>query len=169
MSYRVRQSHIPTTWRCRLAASAKNLSVGHHYEESMTDTDGAAAFIRRYAKTWVHAVATAAMTAFGTLTVIDTRFAALALAAYILPPVILYLRRDTGTEPPEQDSKTDEQVSDSDTGHTTGDDETVKPGTWTTAPVPTEVALHDAAIGPTRRFRPGSGVGGAWVTYTTPR
>lgn len=155
MSYRVRQSHIPTTWLCRLAASAKNLSVGHHYEESMTDTDGPAAFIRRYAKTWVHAVATAAMTAFGTLTVIDTRFAALALAAYILPPVILYFRRDTGTEPPEQDSKTDEQVSDSDTGHTTGDDETVKPGTWTTAPVPTEAALHDAAIGPTGAYAVG--------------
>jgi len=147
MSYATRQSHIPTTWLCRPAASAKDLSVGNRYEESMTDTEGAAAFIRRYAKTWVHAVATAAMTAFGTLTVVDTRFAALALAAYILPPVILYLGRDNGKDPPEQDSKTDEQVSDSDTGHTTGDDETVKPGTWTTATVPTGAALHDAAVG----------------------
>jgi hypothetical protein len=49
------------------------------------------AFVRRYAKTWVHALATAALTAFGTLTVVDERFAAVAIAAYVLPPVALYV------------------------------------------------------------------------------
>jgi hypothetical protein len=52
-------------------------------------------FLRRYAKSWVHGVATAAMTAFGTLTFVDSRFAALALAAYLVPPFALYLSRAT--------------------------------------------------------------------------
>ncbi|SER21308.1 WD40/YVTN/BNR-like repeat-containing protein [Natrinema salaciae] len=50
-------------------------------------------FFRRYAKSWVHAVAAAGMTAFGTLTIVHRGFAVLALAAYVLPPIVLYLRR----------------------------------------------------------------------------
>ena len=113
----------------------------------MTDTDGVAAFVRRYAKTWVHAVATAAMTAFGTLTVVDTRFAALALAAYVLPPVVLYLHRNDGLETTERDGKTDERAGGSDTDHRVGDDSTAGQGAWTTATVPTGATLHDAAVG----------------------
>jgi hypothetical protein len=54
--------------------------------------DGFGDFFVRYTRTWYHAVATAALTAFGTLTVVDRRFAAVALLAYALPPVALYLR-----------------------------------------------------------------------------
>jgi hypothetical protein len=127
--------------------SAKDLSGRDRYVVPMTDNDGPVAFVRRYAKTWVHAVATAAMTAFGTLTVIDTRFAALALAAYVLPPVVLYLRGNDRRKTTEQDSRTDVQAGGGNTNHTTSDDDTVKCGTWTTATVPTGAALHDAAVG----------------------
>ncbi|ESP87433.1 WD40/YVTN/BNR-like repeat-containing protein [Candidatus Halobonum tyrrellensis] len=52
---------------------------------------GFVAFFRRYAKTWYHTVATAALTLFGTLTFVDRLFAVVAVAAYLLPPVVLYL------------------------------------------------------------------------------
>jgi hypothetical protein len=55
--------------------------------------DGFVPFFRGYAKSWVHAVAAAGMTAFGTLTIVHRGFAVLALAAYVVPPVVLYLRR----------------------------------------------------------------------------
>lgn len=55
--------------------------------------DGFGAFFKRYTRTWQHALATAALTAFGTLTVVDRAFAAVAVLAYVLPPVALYLRR----------------------------------------------------------------------------
>ena len=42
-------------------------------------------------KTSVHAVATAALTAFGLLAYLDPWFIALALASYLFPPVYLYL------------------------------------------------------------------------------
>lgn len=137
----------PTTCPYRLAASAKDLSVGSRYVVLMTDTDGAAAFVRRYAKTWVHAVATAGMTAFGTLTVVDTRFAVLALAAYVFPPVVLYLRGDDGRETTEQDGRSDEQAVGGDGDHTAGDAGIGERQVWTAATVPTEGALHDAAVG----------------------
>ncbi|ELY68543.1 WD40/YVTN/BNR-like repeat-containing protein [Natrinema versiforme] len=53
--------------------------------------DGFAPFFRRYAKSWVHAVAAAGMTAFGTLTIVHRGFAVLALASYVVPPIALYL------------------------------------------------------------------------------
>ncbi|SNZ04730.1 hypothetical protein SAMN06269185_0659 [Natronoarchaeum philippinense] len=53
--------------------------------------DGFVAFFRRYTKTWVHAVATAGLTAFGLLTFVNRWFVALALASYLVPPVVLYL------------------------------------------------------------------------------
>ncbi len=55
--------------------------------------DGFVPFFRRYAKTWVHGVATALLTAFGTLTFVNRWFVVLALAAYVLPPIVLYVRR----------------------------------------------------------------------------
>jgi len=52
---------------------------------------GFVAFFRDYTKTWVHAVSTAGLTAFGLLTVVNRWFVVLALAAYLVPPVVLYL------------------------------------------------------------------------------
>jgi hypothetical protein len=49
-------------------------------------------FFRRYTKTWIHAVATAGLTAFGTLTFVNRAFAIVAVGIYVLPPVVLYLR-----------------------------------------------------------------------------
>ncbi|SEW15041.1 WD40/YVTN/BNR-like repeat-containing protein [Natrinema salifodinae] len=55
--------------------------------------DGFVPFFRRYTKTWIHAVATAGLTAFGTLTIVHRWFVVLALASYVVPPVVLYLRQ----------------------------------------------------------------------------
>jgi len=53
--------------------------------------DGFVAFFRSYTKTWVHAVSTAGLTAFGLLTFVNRWFVVLALAAYVVPPAALYL------------------------------------------------------------------------------
>ncbi|USZ73332.1 hypothetical protein [Natronosalvus halobius] len=63
-----------------------------------TNTDSFGAFFRRYTKTWVHAVATAGLTAFGTLTIFYRGFAVLALASYVVPPVALYVARGRRSE-----------------------------------------------------------------------
>ncbi|MFC7215307.1 hypothetical protein ACFQO4_14615 [Saliphagus sp. GCM10025334] len=63
-----------------------------------TKTDSFGAFFRRYTKTWVHAVATAGLTAFGTLTIFYRGFAVLALASYVVPPVALYVARRRRSE-----------------------------------------------------------------------
>ncbi|QLG29029.1 hypothetical protein HUG10_16450 [Halorarum halophilum] len=64
-------------------------------------------FVRGYARTWVHALAAAAMTALGTLTFVHRGFAALAIAAYLLPPIVLYL---TGNGAPEAEAPADGPV-----------------------------------------------------------
>ncbi|QLD88526.1 hypothetical protein HWV07_05560 [Natronomonas salina] len=138
--------------------------------------DGFLDFFRRYAKTWVHAVAAAGLTAFSTLTVVHTWFAGLAIAAYVVPPVALYLsqrRRDrTAPEPgtateavPEADENprpdtragTDEKTSTDEEPRVDDDaDDAVE---WTTADAPVDVALYDAAVGPTAAYAVGeSGV-----------
>lgn len=48
------------------------------------------AYYRRYTNTAIHAATTAALTAFGLLIFIDPSFAWLAIASYVLPPVVLY-------------------------------------------------------------------------------
>ena len=65
--------------------------------DSPARDDGFGAFFKRYTRTWQHALATAALTAFGTLTVVDRLFAAVAVLAYVLPPVVLYLRRSSAS------------------------------------------------------------------------
>lgn len=55
-------------------------------------------FFRSYTKTWVHAVATAGLTAFGSLTFVHRWFAVLAIASYVVPPIVLYARRASGDE-----------------------------------------------------------------------
>ncbi|WP_122090536.1 hypothetical protein [Halalkalicoccus subterraneus] len=57
-------------------------------------------YYRRYTTTAIHAAATAALTAFGLLIFIDPSFAWLAIASYVLPPVVLYaIGVDTGDDP----------------------------------------------------------------------
>lgn len=58
--------------------------------------EGFVAFFRRYTKTWYHAVATAALTAFGLLTSYESLFAVVAVGSYVLPPLVLY---STGSLP----------------------------------------------------------------------
>lgn len=56
-------------------------------------------YYRRYTNTAIHAAATAALTAFGLLIFIDPSFAWLAIASYLLPPVVLYaLGSDVGSD-----------------------------------------------------------------------
>lgn len=107
--------------------------------------DGFVAFYRAYARTGVHAVATAALTAFGTLTIVHRGFAVVALAAYALPPLALYARGAW--------LDTDERAGDSsDSGPADGDaagDTTHAAGAaagWSTARTPTDGDLHDVAV-----------------------
>ncbi|WP_254525248.1 sialidase family protein [Natrinema caseinilyticum] len=65
--------------------------------------DGFVPFFRRYTTTWVHAVATAGMTAFGTLTIVHRLFVLPAIASYVLPPIVLYLRQPPAEEGERED------------------------------------------------------------------
>ncbi|MDF9744717.1 hypothetical protein [Natrinema salsiterrestre] len=64
--------------------------------------DGFLSFFRRYTQTWVHAVAAAGLTAFGTLTIFHRWFIVLALASYVVPPIVLYV---WGTPPDRTDGE----------------------------------------------------------------
>ena len=114
-------------------------------------------FFQRYARTWVHAVSTAVLTLFGTLTFIDRWFAAVAVAGYVLPPVVLYA---TGTLPGTPDergeSEADEETSDApgsvdgESGGTVAPEPTDgtddAPAGWTTVRTPTDATLFDATL-----------------------
>lgn len=63
------------------------------------------AYYRRYTTTAIHAAATAALTAFGLLLFIDPAFAWLAIGAYVLPPVILYLTGSAVGADPDRESE----------------------------------------------------------------
>ncbi len=98
--------------------------------------DGFVAFFRSYTQTWVHAVATAGLTAFGLLTFVNRWFVALALASYLLPPAALYLahgaaaadvvegRRDAGSTADESDpdNRVDRRGSGSGPAEPSGED-----------------------------------------------
>ncbi|QSX00132.1 hypothetical protein [Haloterrigena alkaliphila] len=75
-------------------------------QDARLESGGFVPFYRSYTKTWIHAVATAGLTAFGTLTIVHRWFAALALASYVVPPVVLYLRhgRTDGRSVPDRDA-----------------------------------------------------------------
>jgi hypothetical protein len=83
-----------------------------------TRKEGFGAFFKRYTRTWHHAVATAALTAFGTLTFVHRLFAVLAILAYLVPPVVLYLRSGGRgeEEKPEQETRPTDPVGESDVG-----------------------------------------------------
>ncbi|TMT87532.1 hypothetical protein E2L06_13455 [Haloterrigena sp. H1] len=120
--------------------------------------DGFVPFFRRYAQTWVHAVAAAGMTAFGTLTIVHRGFAVLALAAYVVPPIVLYLRRPS-TDRAESDATPDsaEPVATGD-GSTDAEPaslerpadatspEPERAGTWTLVDATTEATLRDVCV-----------------------
>ncbi|NUB89676.1 hypothetical protein HT576_01325 [Haloterrigena sp. SYSU A121-1] len=93
-------------------------------QNARLETGGFVPFYRSYTKTWIHAVATAGLTAFGTLTIVHRWFAALALASYVVPPIVLYLRHgrnddradaDRGASTPERDESPTESEPESDT------------------------------------------------------
>lgn len=150
-------------------------------ESAAADADGFLEFFRRYAKTWVHAVAAAGLTAFSTLTVVHTWFAGLAIAAYVVPPVALYLssrrRERTASESeaatrsmPEPDEGPEiGEVSSPDDGAAPDEGRSGGAAGWTTADAPVEAALYDVAVTPTAAYAVGeSGVvladrGGGWT------
>ncbi|WP_135305003.1 hypothetical protein [Haloarcula amylovorans] len=171
---------------------------------NLARTDGFGPFFRRYTKTWQHAVATAALTAFGMLTFINRLFAVVAIAAYLVPPVVLYFRSsstehdvaDTGRQasdlptestdsnrgweadttqesapPTESTDAATTGESDASQGSAaaqeakpepaaTQESESVQdqepPPTWTTATVPCEETLHDAAVADGTAYAVGS-------------
>lgn len=83
-----------------------------------SDPESFGVFFRRYTKTWMHAIATAGLTAFGLLTIFHRGFVVLALACYVVPPIVLYLsrRRDdstgSSTESPTDAALADQSESD---------------------------------------------------------
>ncbi|WP_266075311.1 WD40/YVTN/BNR-like repeat-containing protein [Haladaptatus caseinilyticus] len=122
-------------------------------------------FYRRYTKTWIHALATAGLTAFGMLTFAHRGFAVVAVAVYVLPPLILYFRGadvsgvessadGTGTSDVTSNSKpnpeatagvdtSDEAVAAKDSDEPTETTPAKKPH-WATAETPTDRTLFDA-------------------------
>ncbi|MFP8954254.1 hypothetical protein ACLI4Z_14985 [Natrialbaceae archaeon A-arb3/5] len=62
------------------------------------------AFYRRYVKTASHTAATAALAIFGILVFVDPWFAAVAIACYVIPPVVLYVLADDPVHEIESDS-----------------------------------------------------------------
>lgn len=126
----------------------------------MTARDDAAGggfvdFYRRYAKTWVHAVAVAAMTALGTLTIVHRWFAALALAAYAVPPVALYVSRTTrvpgapstaSDKPVESAGGVERDETEGRGGGTGASVSGAEETAWTTADTPVDAGLSDAAV-----------------------
>lgn len=120
--------------------------------------DGFRAFFKRYTKTWQHALATAGLTAFGTLTFVDPLFAVLAVGTYVLTPVALYLRRSAPRTVDESDSEagTTHGGSHRDSEPTPDDatTSTVSGGSgsresdpgWRSVRVPADHDLHDVAL-----------------------
>jgi len=94
-------------------------------------------YYRGYTNTAVHTASAAALAVFGLLIFVDPFFAAVAIASYVLPPVVLYvLDADVGREPgseganrhrtepdvdPASDSDSDDGDTDSDDGDTDSD------------------------------------------------
>ncbi|WP_458207822.1 WD40/YVTN/BNR-like repeat-containing protein [Haladaptatus sp. NG-SE-30] len=140
-------------------------------EEFVRSRHGFIPFYRRYTKTWIHALATAGLTAFGMMTFLHRGFAVVAVAVYVLPPILLYLfgadsvgRRSTEETPssapdshstptdspspaPESPSKatatTDSATDSDDTAQEIDED---VPTGWLRADTPTNATLFDAVV-----------------------
>lgn len=126
---------------------------------------GFVAFFERYARTWVHAVATAALTLFGTLTFVHRGFAAVAVASYLLPPVALYLAdvrpgRFGGKRAAADDRDAGRRggaASPADDGPEEPDRGTRSAERWASVDAPTDARLHDAAVTGGRAYAVGAG------------
>jgi hypothetical protein len=69
-------------------------------------------FYLAYTKTGVHAAATAGLAIFGLLVFVDDAFVILAIASYVLPPVILYvLADDPAGDPGREESPTETMLA----------------------------------------------------------
>jgi photosystem II stability/assembly factor-like uncharacterized protein len=99
-------------------------------------------FYREYAKTGIHAAATAALTGFGLLTILHPGFVVVAVGVYVLPPVYLYL---TSGEKEEQDADSDESAETKPRMEADSASETGEIG-WTETDTPTDEALYDVAM-----------------------
>ncbi|WP_435151771.1 WD40/YVTN/BNR-like repeat-containing protein [Haladaptatus sp. DFWS20] len=132
---------------------------------SFASSRGFVPFYRRYTKTWIHALATAGLTAFGMLTFAHRGFAVVAVAVYVLPPIVLYFRGadvsgvesstdKIGKSDTIPDSKSnpdttasvdtsDEAAAAKDSNEPTETTPAKKPH-WTTADTPTDKTLFDA-------------------------
>jgi hypothetical protein len=105
-------------------------------------------FFKRYARTWQHAVATAALTAFGMLTFVNGIFAVIALLAYVLPPLVIYARSPgvvEETTAPNADDSDEMAAADRDRANDDGSTEW-STSTWGASAVPTEETLTDVAV-----------------------
>ena len=92
-------------------------------------------FYRRYTDTAVHTAATAGLAIFGLLVFVDPWFAAVAIACYAVPPLVLYVRADGSAREtePERDrsseavsprSQSDADVGNGDTSSDSDDGDT---------------------------------------------
>jgi hypothetical protein len=69
-------------------------------------------FYLAYTKTGVHAAATAGLAIFGLLVFVDDAFVILAIASYVLPPVVLYvLADDPAGDPGREESPTEAMLA----------------------------------------------------------
>ena len=62
--------------------------------EGRTWLRGFWSYYRRYTNTAIHTAATAALAIFGILVFVDPWFAAIAIACYVVPPIVLYVLAD---------------------------------------------------------------------------
>jgi hypothetical protein len=119
-------------------------------------------FYRAYARSGVHAASTAALTALGLMTFVNRWFAALAIAAYVAPPLYLYVGNDgrvaavddaddRGTEPGDPGSGPDDRA----TVGTRLRDETGGP--WSPVASPTGNPLFGAAAVGSEAYAVGKG------------
>ncbi|WP_227377304.1 sialidase family protein [Haladaptatus halobius] len=122
-------------------------------EHSARPRRGFVAFYRRYTKTWLHALATAALTAFGMLTFVHNGFAVVAVAVYVVPPIALYFSGSEfggvdsgGTESGGTDagvSSVDEPAAESGESPAEPDEDSAS---WTATDTPTDATLFDAVV-----------------------
>lgn len=63
-------------------------------------------FYRRYTNTAIHTAAAATLAIFGILVFVDPWFAALAIASYVLPPIVLYVFDPDVVPAPEHSAET---------------------------------------------------------------
>lgn len=118
-------------------------------------TQSFAAFFRRYTKTWQHALATASLTAFGALAVLHRWFVALAVAAYVLPPIVLYATQSGPAA--ERNAAPTVGSGESDTRTPDESERTEQSNHWTATDAPTNETLHDVTVSGDAAFAVGAG------------